>query len=149
MSTDGFTRAAAVYSRAPLLGLAALLGAVGCTSVNSTAATFEDTTWQVTAINGDPTPASDMYRISFEDGRIGGRFGCNQFGGPYRVEGEFLVAGDIASTLIGCPEPQAAHESQAFAVLRQPMRLQWHSGQRLTLSNSGGSITLETSATPG
>lgn len=148
MSTDGSTAAAAAFSAPALLGLAAMLGASGCTSVNPTAATFEGTSWQVTAINGQATPAEDMYRVQFEAGQIGGRFGCNHFGGPYRVEGERLIAGEIASTLIGCAEPAATHESQAFAVLGHPMRMQWHSGQRLTLSNSGGSITLETSATP-
>ena len=139
---DVCTRAAAAFSLSRPLALAAALGAAGCTSVNPAAVTFEDTSWQVTVINGLPTPLSNMYRIEFTGGRIGGRFGCNQFGGPYRLSGEQLIAGDIASTLIGCPEPAASHETQGFAVLRQPMRMEWHSGRRLTLSNPAGTIGL-------
>lgn len=133
--------AAAAFRRA--FSVAAFATAVACTSVTATEATFDETTWRVTAINGQVTPTSGDYRISFEDGRIGGRFGCNQFGGPYRVGGDTMVAGDIASTLMGCPEPAATHEAQGFAVLGQPMRISWNSGKRLTLGNSAGAIALE------
>ena len=136
----GSSAAAAAFRRAVLA--AAILCAAGCTSVASTEATFEGSSWRVTALNGQPVPATG-YRLQFDDGHIGGRFGCNQFGGPYRVEGELLIAGDVASTLIGCPEPQATHEAQGFAVLGRPMQITWHSGQRLTLGNAAGSIALE------
>lgn len=141
MSTGGSIRAAVGFRRG-LIAAAALLTA-GCTSVNSTAASFERTEWQVTAINGQVTPRTDSYRLSFQRGQAGGRFGCNHFGGPYRVEGQMLMLGEVASTLMGCPEPAATHETQGFTVLRQPMRIEWHSDRRLTLSNSAGSIDLE------
>jgi len=120
----------------------AALSAAACTSVHSTSATFEGTRWQVTAINGRATPRNEGYMLRFEHGRVGGRFGCNQFGGPYRVEGDRLLATEIASTLMGCPEPAATFEQQGFAILAQPMRLIWSSDRRLTLSNSAGSIAL-------
>lgn len=122
---------------------AALLLLGGCTSIHATDATFEDTRWQVTAIGGQPVPRSDSYRLSFADGRIGGRFGCNSFGGPYQVSGESVVVGDIATTLIGCPEPAATHEAKALSVLGAPTRIDWSSGNRLTLRNARGSIALE------
>ena len=141
MSTVGSTPAAAGFSRLGLAALAAV--AAACTSVNPAAATFEGTSWRVAAIDGQPVPASDMYRIEFSGGRIGGRFGCNQFGGDYRIRDERMIVGDIASTLIGCPEPAATHERQGFAVLGQPMRMNWESGTRVTLDNGAGSIALE------
>ncbi len=141
MSTGGSIRAAAGFSRAPIVAAALLVA--GCTSVNSTAATVEGTQWQVTAINAQATPRSESYRLSFERGQAGGRFGCNQFGGPYRVAGQVLIVGGVASTLMGCPEPAGSHEMQGMAVFRQPMRMTWHSDRQLTLSNSAGSIALE------
>ncbi|MDQ4088290.1 MAG: META domain-containing protein [Pseudomonadota bacterium] len=120
---------------------ALLLGA--CTSINAGAGTFEGTRWQVAATNGQPTPRTEVYRLSFDDGRIGARFGCNSIGGTYRVEGEMLVIGDLASTLMGCPEPAATHETRGSAVLGQPMRMDWQSGSRITLSNAAGSLVLE------
>lgn len=114
-----------------------------CTSVKPTQRTFEGTSWRVVAINGSTTPWSEHYKVRFEAGRIGGRFGCNQFGGPYRVEGGFLIAEGIASTLLGCPEPAATHEIQGLAVLARPMRMQWESARRLALTSTNGSIALE------
>jgi heat shock protein HslJ len=141
MSTGDSTPAAAGFNRIALPALAALVAA--CTSVNPTQATFEDTSWQVTAINGQPVPANDMYRVQFTAGRIGGRFGCNQFGGDYRIQDQRMIVGDVVSTLIGCPEPAATHERQGLAVLGQPMRMDWESGTRFTLSNASGSIRLD------
>ena len=143
MSTGNSTRAAAAFRAVEALIVIALLGASGCTSVRSTAGTLEGTAWQVTAINGRATPGSDMYRISFDKGQIGGRFGCNQFGGPYEIGRDRLIVGQTASTLIGCPEPAATHEAQGFRILGRPMAMEWSSDRRLTLGNSSGSISLE------
>jgi heat shock protein HslJ len=115
----------------------------GCTSIAADARAFEGTHWRVTAINGRSTPVAGDYRIEFRNGGIGGRFGCNQFGGRYAVAGETMTTSDVASTLMGCPEPAASLETQGFAILHQPMRWTWISGLKLTLRNSAGSIALE------
>lgn len=141
MSTASSTPAVAGFSRALLA--AGLLIAAGCTSVRSTEATFDGTRWQVTSLNGREVPATHMYSLSFDGDRIAGRFGCNQFGGTYRVEKDRLIAGNVASTLIGCPEPAATHEAQGFLVLAQPMQIDWESDDEVTLSNGAGSIGLE------
>jgi heat shock protein HslJ len=114
-----------------------------CTSIAVDARTFEGTRWHVTAINGRATPTTGDYRIEFRDGGIGGRFGCNGFGGRYSVEREALVASDIRSTMMACSDPAASFESQGFAILNQQMRIDWSSGTRLTLSNGAGSIQLQ------
>jgi heat shock protein HslJ len=133
---------AAVDFRGPwFAGLALLFAA--CTSIAADARTFEGTRWQVTAINGRATPAAGDYRIEFKDGGIGGRLGCNSMGGRYSVAGDVMTVRDLASTLMGCPEPAASFETQGFAVLNRPMQMNWISGARLTLSNAAGSITLE------
>jgi heat shock protein HslJ len=122
--------------------LAALLCA-SCTSIAADARSFEGTGWRVTAIDGRLTPAVGDYRIEFRNGGIGGRFGCNHFGGRFAVKGETLIASEIRSTLMACSDPAASFESTGFAVLNAPMRMNWSSGQRLNLSNSAGSLTLE------
>lgn len=128
----------------PRVVAALMLSVVGaCTSIAADARTFENTTWRVTAINDRATPPGGDYRVEFRGGRIGGRFGCNHFGGPYTVQRDTLIAREVASTLMGCPEPAASFETQGFAVLHQPMRMNWSSGRALTLSNAAGSIALE------
>ena len=124
--------------RAALLAL----GCAACTSVLADARTFEGTHWHVTAVNGRSTPAAGDYRIAFHNGQMAGRFGCNGWGGAYAVSGQNIVASRVVSTLMGCPDPAATFESEGLAVLREPMR--WAlAGEKLSLSNSAGSIALE------
>jgi heat shock protein HslJ len=81
--------------------------------------------------------------MSFEASRIGARFGCNSMGGQYRLATEVLTVGNLAQTLIGCPDPASTFESQGAAVLGQPMRIAFASNERMFLSNAAGSIALE------
>ena len=141
MSTGVGMRAVAV-SRPALLCVAAVALA-GCTSINATNVTLEGTRWQILSIDGQPTPRTEMYRMSFEARRAGGRFGCNHFSGQYSAAGETLRIADTTSTLMGCPEPAASFEREGFAVLQQPMRMSWSSERQLILTSSAGSIALE------
>jgi heat shock protein HslJ len=138
MSTAAASTAVAGFR----LALLALLVAA-CTSIAVDARTFDGTRWRVAAIDGRFTPALGDYRVEFKDGGIGGRFGCNGFGGRYAVAGDLLTASEIRSTMMACSDPAASFESAGFAVLKQPMRINWSSGRRLALSNSAGSIELE------
>jgi heat shock protein HslJ len=114
-----------------------------CTSVVADARTFDGTRWRVAAIDDRPTPAMGEYRVEFRNGEISGRFGCNGWGGSYAVSGEMIVASRVMSTMMACSDPAGSFESAGLAVLRQPMRLRWPGGERLTLSNAAGSIELE------
>ena len=102
----------------------------------------DGTRWQVTEVKRQATPLTDQYRISFENGQIGARFGCNHMGGPYRQIGNVIHAGQIASTLMGCPEPAATIERDAGLILAQPMTMSWTSRDTLELSNRAGGMKL-------
>ncbi|HEX6661631.1 MAG TPA: META domain-containing protein [Sphingomicrobium sp.] len=114
----------------------------GCTSIAADARTFEGTRWHAVAINGRTTPTTGNYVVRFQRGQIGGQFGCNHFGGDYRIRGDTLTAGAIRTTMMACSEPAASFEGEGFAILNQPMRMTWSSSQRLTLSNAAGSLDL-------
>jgi heat shock protein HslJ len=135
--------------RSALLALAAA-AAAGCTTVAADARTLDGTRWHVAAVNGQATPASDRYAMSFEGGRISARFGCNGGGAPYSVAGDVIRAGPVMSTKMAClpatdqPGPGPMEfENMGFAVLGQPMRMRWQSATRLTLGNPAGTIALE------
>ncbi len=127
------------------VGIAALAIA-GCAPVAHglppQGASVSGTRWQVVEIKGRATPASDLFRMSFENGQLGARFGCNHMGGPYRQIGNVIHAGQIASTLMGCPEPARSFESDAGAILAQPMAMSWTSRDTLELTNRAGGIKL-------
>lgn len=130
---------AAAVSRVVLVALATVLA--GCATAEAPA-TLEGSAWQVTSIDGEATPRTDMYRMEFMGGRASGRFGCNRFSGPYSSTGSTLALGPTISTKMGCPEPAGRHESEGLAVLQQEAQLAW-AGNRLTISNASGSIALE------
>jgi heat shock protein HslJ len=131
----------AAVSRPGLIATAAALA--GCTSVAPAPASLEGTTWMVAAIDGAAAPRTDAYRLEFRDGRLSGKFGCNGFSGPYTLAGNTLTAPNVAATRMACPGLADSLEREGFAVLAQPMHLQWQSGSRLTLTNPAGSIAIE------
>ena len=128
---------------------AAALALSGCTSMAVDARTFEGTHWHISAINGHPTPTGGRFGIAFASGRFTAQTGCNTARGVYRIEGDTLHPGMAGSTEMACesvedlPVPLMTFERWGFAVLRQPMRMQWKSGKQRTLSNAAGSIELE------
>ncbi len=127
--------------RKTLVGAALL--ATSCTGIAADQRTFDGTRWRVTSINGQATPDTPNYRIEFARGRIGGQFGCNHFGGEYRVRGATLTTGAMAMTEMACSGPADRFEGLGLAVLPRPLRMDWASASRLSLVNELGSITLE------
>lgn len=102
------------------------------------------TSWRVVQVNGRPTPGTGDYSMQFRSGgEFGAKFGCNGMGGRYRLVVDMLTVGDLAQTLMGCPEPASTFESQGAAVLGQPARIAFASNERMFLSNAAGSIVLE------
>ena len=105
--------------------------------------------WRVTAISGQATPPPPpSYRMRFDKLSLGGQFGCNHFGGDYRINGEVLTTGAMMMTEMACSEPADSFESKGMAVLQQPARISWQGADRLSLSNAAGSIELSRLTAP-
>ena len=109
-----------------------------CATVAADARGLAGTQWQVTALNGHPTPPSDRFRMGFERARFSVRFGCNSGGGGYRIAGSLIVTGPVMATQMACasatdeqPDPMT-FERWGFAVAGQPMRMRWNGAARLT-----------------
>jgi heat shock protein HslJ len=128
-----------------MLYLAAGLALAGCASTPPAPITdLAGTHWRVAAIDGQATPATGDYSMRFDaNGGVGARFGCNSMGGNYRLTGDVLTISNLASTLMGCPEPAATFEREGSEVLGQPMRIAFTSNDRMYLSNAAGSIALD------
>ncbi len=45
-----------------------------------------------------------------KDGSVYGDSGCNRFTGTYKVKGDRIKIGPLASTMMACPEPQMSAE---------------------------------------
>ena len=101
------------------------------------------TDWRVVTLNGRATPSGDYSMRFGADGAFGAKFGCNSMGGSYRLSGGTLTVSDLNQTLMGCPDPAATFETQGSAILQQPMQVAFTSNERMSLSNSAGSIALD------
>lgn len=118
---------------------------VGCGGDTVAPAGVAGTSWRVAAINGRSTPSAGDYSLSFEQDRMGARFGCNSIGGRYQQQGAVIRASDVVGTQMACSEPADSFERQGLAVLMQPMTATWTGGDRLTLANAAGRIELKRS----
>jgi len=132
-------------ARILLLGLAGALQSCAGAPLAPPAPLTElaGTTWRVVAINSRPAPTTGDYSMRFDATGVGARFGCNSMGGQYRLVGDILTVSNLASTLMGCPEPAATLEREGAAVLGQPMRIAFTSNDRMFLTSSAGSISLD------
>lgn len=83
------------------------------------------TEWVATGVNnGNEAVVSvlagtELTALFAEDGSVSGNGGCNQYNGPYTVDGESIDIGPLASTMKLCNEPAGVddQESQFFAAL--------------------------------
>ncbi len=90
----------------------------GCCRLSEAAvvsATLEKATWRLTDLPGQTLPADQgrsAVTVNFEAERVHGFSGCNQFTGSYTLDGERLVLGTLAGTMMACPEPGMSVENQ-------------------------------------
>lgn len=66
--------------------------------------------WTVTRIGEADVPAGIAVSMTFGDGHVSGSGGCNRFMGSYQLTGESLGFGELAGTLMACPDKAMAIE---------------------------------------
>jgi heat shock protein HslJ len=90
------------------------------------ATSIEGPIWRLTDLRGlDPIALRDATRpvtAGFKAGRISGFSGCNQFFGPYALEGDRVVIGPLAGSMMACEEPSMAVENAVHAALAGTFR---------------------------
>lgn len=79
--------------------------------------------WQLVSYNFQPKIAFPIDRSEITmnihaDGKLGGRSGCNVYGGSYTFEDGKLKIGDLISTMMACEEPSTQFEQLFFETLR-------------------------------
>ena len=112
----------------------------GCGGEAVVPAALAGTNWRVVSISGRATPAAGQFSMNFEAARLSAKFGCNGLGANYSQAGDTVTTGPVMGTRMACPD--MSFETQGSAILDRPMRINWSGGDRLTLSNSAGSIAL-------
>jgi len=100
---------------------------------------LEGTYWKAIELAGTPTPPAHENRevhLQFQNGRVSGSDGCNQLTGTYHLHGERITFGQMAGTLMACPNTSGTE--QAFRnALKYASRLTV-TGDRLELLDAAG-----------
>lgn len=144
---------AAPWLRArPILAAAlavACLALAACGSSGGVGATapLEGSQWVLNSaalgIAGSDTVTS---WIHFDRGAVTGNDGCNQFNGPFKVDGSAITIGPLGGTRRLCPDPENAVATKVLASLTQAAKYDI-SGARLRLKDAAGAVLLTYNAT--
>jgi heat shock protein HslJ/uncharacterized membrane protein len=90
--------------------------------------------WEIQAIEGRPVRGPRAATISFSGNRISGNSGCNSFGGSFRFERGYLIAGPLMSTKMACMGPAMMQEQAMLRLLGQRISVSMNRQGRLVLS---------------
>ena len=109
-----------VNRRGPLAGIAAATLA-GLMLLSATPASAGDVAAANGTVVGQWRTSTDGVKqtITFKkDGSVFGDSGCNRFAGGYKVEGDAITIGPLASTMMACEQPRMDAEQSFLTKLQ-------------------------------
>lgn len=122
--------------------MAMVAGLAACESAISNPADGEDRLalqdWVAQSIAGKPVVQPGRVTLSFREGRVSGRGGCNLYSGPVEYEKGAIKVGPLISTKMACAEPGLMQQESAYLGALQ-------SAERYTVGANGG-LTITTKA---
>jgi heat shock protein HslJ len=102
---------------------------------DATGASLEGTQWTL-ASGVDDVPDDAVPTLMLDDGTASGLGGCNNFTGPYEVDGDSITIGPVAATMMACEEPKQTVETTYLQALEAADA--WSiDGAELVLSSNG------------
>lgn len=107
--------------------------------------------WELVQLPGiGALPATNRPSLEFEvEGRVGGRTGCNQFGGEFTRTEDALTFGELISTKMACTEGNRMEVEAAFVGALQNTRGATLEERTLTLVSADGSVLARLVSTAG
>jgi heat shock protein HslJ len=85
-----------------------------------------------------PVSNAPEVTIEFEDARLHGFSGCNEYSAPYELGGPRLIVGPILATLIGCSGERDWVQGRLFKILEaDPVATARGDGLRLVAAPEG------------
>ena len=117
-------------------------------------ASLEDTPWTVTNYNNgrggvvSVVTGTDLTML-FADGTVGGSAGCNNYSGPYELNGDRISIGPLANTEMACAEPEGIMEQETeFLAALQSAATYTVDGDRMDMYREDGARALTAIASP-
>jgi heat shock protein HslJ len=108
------------------------------TAPDPAAATLEGPVWRLVQLRGHDAltnaESPNAVTVRFEGGRLQGFGGCNQLVGSYSIDRDRVTVGQLAGTMMACPQPEMAVETALKDALAGALRFRVVEG-RLTLAS--------------
>lgn len=128
----------------PLLPVLAAVVLTGCTATTERTAgdePLENTYWKLTYLEGSAVEVVDNQReahivLHTEESRVAGSGGCNRLMGSYRLDGEALSFGQLATTMMACAD--GMQTEHAFLTALGDVSAWEVTGLNLTLKDGAG-----------
>jgi heat shock protein HslJ len=76
----------------------------------------------------------------FKDGQITGNSGCNNYMGPYKVDGDAITIGPLASTRKACSSDELSKQEASYLAALEVAKTFAVTGNRLDLFREGGTF---------
>jgi heat shock protein HslJ len=112
----------------------------------ATSLSLEDTSWRLIHLP-EGEDVSDLGKgaptVTFSDGRVHGFSGCNQFMGAYTREGDTLVLGQMAGTMMACADPRIESLERQFLAALSGRLVVSITDAGLQLAPEGGGAPLQ------
>ena len=112
-------------------------------------ATLENTQWQASGINNGKggvvsSPTTQLATARFEEGKISGNAGCNNFSASYTISGHNLTIGPAMTTRKLCAEPAGImDQEQQYLQALQKTHIYQLRRDRLELRDDNGSLLVQ------
>ena len=83
------------------------------------------TSWKLATVetagaSNTPLAGSEITLDFSADGQVSGSAGCNRYNGPYKLEGDQITIGLLATTMMMCPDDVMAQEQGYLNLLQTP-----------------------------
>ncbi len=97
--------------------------------------------WVAETINGKSVIEPGRVTLSFSEGRVSGRAGCNLYSGPVEYGGGTLKVGALISTKMACMASGVMQQESAYLTTLEAARAYANQNNRLVISTpAGGSL---------
>lgn len=104
---------------------------------------LEDHLWLLETIAGQPPIPGTLLFAEFEDGKIAGLAGCNEYTGGYETSGSSIQIGELATTRKFCEEPEGTMDQESsYLGSLEAVRAYRIDDQRLKMADESGAEIL-------
>ena len=127
-----------------VFGLAVLPFATGPSAVpHALASRLDGTSWVLATLGGRTLTGHSRITLAFEQGRVRGTDGCNQYSGPYSAaETRLEIGPEVMSTQMGCPAEIMRWASTYMSVLLGAKAYRINNGELLLVGATGAVVAI-------